>query len=139
MLIDCPDCGTSVSDKADSCKSCGYSFAVERFKAQRKSSLVGCGVIFLVFVVGTAMFLGMAGSYSEDWYKDECKKLNKELSGGKFGRSLCDIPLCAKEIATPVNSNKAREVISSTGNPSGAWVVLVANAEQAYPKECKAK
>jgi hypothetical protein len=133
MLIDCPDCGTSVSDKADSCKQCGYSFAVDRAKSSAKKSAIGCLVMLLLLPVG----ISICEYKNAEFCRKDCLRINKEYGGGKYGRNLCEIDECAVTIAA--NETGARGVVNSTGNLSGVWVVLVAKAEESHPDKCKAK
>lgn len=139
MLIECPDCKKQVSDQADSCNSCGYSFARKRNEEQlqkAKSTFfkqLGCGCFLPI-----AIFVAVA-VFTQDDPKEECLKLNKEFEGGKYGRSLCSIDACARSMTNTSTVNQARSVIGATGQLSGAWVVLVGTAEAEHPKECKAK
>ncbi|MDY7096188.1 MAG: zinc ribbon domain-containing protein [Acidobacteriota bacterium] len=76
-LIDCPDCGRKVSDRARSCPNCGRPTSAETAsapavgqtqRAPRKTSCVtwGClGLIILVIVVAIASSRSEVGSRSD--------------------------------------------------------------------------
>ncbi len=58
-LIKCPECGKEISDKANSCPSCGFSLnsqssqqSTAKSSKKKKGCLIGCIAFFVLILIG---------------------------------------------------------------------------------------
>jgi len=138
MLIECPDCKKQISDQAEQCNSCGYSFKLIRAKKEVENARnIGKGL----FAIGCLPFILLFMYFIFDTQiKDpsgECKEIAKKYEG-KYMLSFCSKEACARSIISNDGAS-IRQLIANTGNLEIAWTALVTQANVENPKECKLK
>lgn len=74
-LIKCPECGKQVSDKANACPNCGYSFLSKKKSNNQAKSILYSALLLNIFsVVVTVIFLfvleAMDGNFGSDSSSD---------------------------------------------------------------------
>lgn len=85
-MIKCPECQSDVSDKADACPKCGFSFAKVRKKKQQSKNAIGCVAIMVLFII---VFLAIPDGKDEKKQPVTSNPVKKELTAeGKYAKRI---------------------------------------------------
>ncbi len=83
-MINCPECGKEISDKAKVCPSCGAPAKSVQEKSKKRKDIVVFAVIIVVFIAAVAACIG--GAYLHEMKVQEQYRQN--FRNSENGRAL---------------------------------------------------